>query len=649
MPLTVTLAEFSAFEKILPLASGYLQAYARDDPAIAAGCSFRIYSVPAADTQPAEIVAALAREPADVYAISCYIWNMGLVRQVLPGLRRACPDSYIMLGGPQVMNHAADYVPPDAENVLVCNGEGEHTFREFLRELFSPAPDFSAVPGVTFWRGGELITTERPARIRDLTEIPTPYDSGIFADGQYSSAILETNRGCPFHCAFCYWGAATNDKVNKQEMQRILDDVTWISEHRFVALMIADANWGLAPRDVEVTKHIVACRERNGYPLMVAMAAAKNKPERMAEITEILVQGGLLTSQPISLQTLSPTALEMVERTNIRPETYSKLQQSLREKRISSYIELIWPLPGETLASFREGIAELCRSRADTIIAYPHLLLHNTPMYDRQQALGLRTERVPDPVAEADIVVSTAWVSRREYELGVWFAYAVHSLYNLRGLYYLANYLDRAGTASFAEFFEAAAAFFREHPGNPVCDFFTGSIASMANYSMFNNGEVAHVTLHAHREAFAELLAEFSRSQSWWRDPLARAAFELDLAALPYIYHERARWTSYPYTEVQVTASGGNTAVITLPPRTASLLADLDMPHLRQPPPARLRLRHSGGHKMPYMPQQSLGHNLGYCQGMILRLREFLPVWAVDDPGAAPTDGRAGRPGSGLW
>lgn len=630
--LKVTLVELPAFENLMPLVSGYLQAYASRDRALASSCTFDRYVTCAVGADAAEVLAALAARDSDVYAFSCYIWNMGLIRRVLPELRRARPDASIILGGPQVMNHAAEYVPPEAENMLVCNGEGEVTFYRFLTELLSRHPDFAAVPGVGFWRDGQLVTTPRPERIRDLDEIPSPFTDAIFPGSTYTSAILETNRGCPFHCSFCYWGAATNDKVNKLELQRTLDDVTWISENGFVALMIADANWGIAPRDIEVTKHIVACHERTGFPIMVAMAAAKNRPERMAEITEILVRGGLLTSQPISLQTLSPAALQMVERDNIRPETFSKLQHSLRQRRISSYIELIWPLPGETLTSFRAGIATLCATGADTLIAYPHLLLHNTPMYERQELLGLHSVRVDDPAAEADVVVQTNWVSRAEYEQGVWFAYATHCLHNLRGLYYLASYLTGSGSASYTEFLTAAADYFQSRPDNPVARFFAASVTSLDNYSMFNNGLVAHLTLHQERAAFSDLLLGFASSQRWWSDPAARAALELDLASRPYIYHEPYAAPDFRFTEIGLEDVGHGVLAVDLPGDMAAMVAKLDMPDVSGAPPNRLWLRHMPGAKMPFMPQQSLEHNLAYCQGMILRLRDFLPAWSVEQP-----------------
>lgn len=636
MNTKVTFVELSAFEAILPLASGYMQAYAQHDPEVGPRCDFEIFSAPvSADRR--EVIAELLEKRSDVYAISCYIWNIGFARAVLAALHERLPAAQFILGGPQVMLHAEEYVAPEQENVVVCNGEGEKTMLQYLRQVIGDDPDFSAVDGISFWRSGELVTTEAAERVRDLMEVPSPFTSGVFEEGKYTTAILETNRGCPFSCGFCFWGAATNDKVHKFEDQRVRDDITWISKHDFVSIFIADANWGMAPRDVELTRHLVECSEENGYPVMVSMAAAKNKPDRMAEITEILVRGGLLTSQPISLQSMSSRTLELVDRSNIKPATYTELQRTLREKRISSYIELIWPLPGETLESYKEGIAELCRLRADTLIVYPQLLLHNTSIYAKRELLGVQVERVPSDVTEADVVVGTNWVSRAECERGTWFYYAVHSLYNLRGLYYLANYLERSGTRRLEDFFTDAATYFESRTDTEVASFFRDSVQKLWNYDFHNFGMVAHLVLHSHREEFDGLLVDFARGQSWWRDAGARAAFELDLLARPYIYLARPRPPGYDFTELRVEPHGKTASVVDMPADLAALLIDLDVTGLEagREPLTRLVLDHPRGRKLPFMPERSLEHNASYCQGMVLRLREYLPTWRPESEVAA--------------
>src|SRR5207247_658298 len=107
--------------------------------------------------------------------------------------------------------------------------------------------------------------------------------------------------------------------------------------------------WGMLGRDVGLSRHIAACKTKHRTPHMVYFSAAKNSPDRVSEITEIFQDAGIMAAQPVSLQTVDDHALKEVDRQNIKRSAYLKVQDNLNDLSISSYTELIWPLPGETL------------------------------------------------------------------------------------------------------------------------------------------------------------------------------------------------------------------------------------------------------------------------------------------------------------
>jgi hypothetical protein len=94
---------------------------------------------------------------------------------------------------------------------------------------------------------------------------------------------------------------------------------------------------------------------------------------------------------------------------------------------VSGYMEayastsevLIWPLPGETLESFRSGVEELCASRAQCIFVYAPVVLRNTDCHRRQEELGFVLEPLTTEFSEVDIITSTREVSYHEYREGV--------------------------------------------------------------------------------------------------------------------------------------------------------------------------------------------------------------------------------------
>ena len=267
MSKKVTLVEVNVFEDMVPLVSGYLQAYASADPGLRNEYEFEKYTT-ITKTSPATIVEELSQQRSDVYAFSCYLWNMGLVKKILPQMLEANPRADFLLGGPQVMHHADRYLDPAYERLVLCNGEGEKTFANYLTSLADEQSNLTKVRGLSFYREGSLITTEPEDRLRDLDEIPSPFLSGLF-DDSYRMSILETNRGCPFRCGFCFWGAATNDKVVKFSENRIREKVTWIAKSGTPFLFIADANWGMLKRDIALSKHIADCKLNYELPVYV--------------------------------------------------------------------------------------------------------------------------------------------------------------------------------------------------------------------------------------------------------------------------------------------------------------------------------------------------------------------------------------------
>ena len=63
--------------------------------------------------------------------------------------------------------------------------------------------------------------------------LPSPFQKGLadefFEDGL--GCMIETNRGCPFHCTFCVWGAQdTNSKVTQFSVNRVIKDLEYIKK-----------------------------------------------------------------------------------------------------------------------------------------------------------------------------------------------------------------------------------------------------------------------------------------------------------------------------------------------------------------------------------------------------------------------------------
>lgn len=623
-----------------PLASGYLQAYAMSDSVIRGEYRFDRYTAVAKKPRT-DVIRDLVAAAADVYAFSCYVWNMGLVKSAVGAIRQAIPHAQIILGGPQVMSQGHRYLSDTDEQTTICNGEGESTFTQYLLALTESSSRLHEVNGVSFYRDRELVTTPKQPRNSNLDEIPSPFLTGIF-DSAYSIAILETNRGCPYHCGFCFWGAATNDRVHRFDEQRVCEEIKWIARNEILFLFIADANFGMLSRDIDISRHITDCASDHGAPNVVYFSAAKNKPQAVTRITGIFQEANLISSQPVSLQTLEPNSLNLISRSNIKLSAFGTIQEDLREKRISSYVELIWPLPGETLDSFKRGIGTLCENEAQTVIAYPHLFLNNTPINRNSEEMGIVTRAAGGEASEAEVVIGTREVSVEEFVEGMYFFYAFHALHNTRSLRTVSRYLAKQAGIPYQDIFSAFAEFLRQQgEDDPIISYVERSIRDADYYDVNNYGLFIHTVLHEHRTLFVDHVRRFVQGQDWWDDGNVRALLEVDALNRPYIY-SNTPLDVHPegFQVLRFLHRGTRNYTVQIPTEYMTYVADAVQ--IQTMPADGIFMVDHKRLQYPFMPTQSRDHSGSYCHGMIEKVGNITPFWLSASLGGEDA-GRSGE------
>jgi hypothetical protein len=455
--------------------------------------------------------------------------------------------------------------------------------------------------------------------------------NGYITKGKYHTALLETNRGCPYKCRYCFWGGAVGTKVNKMGSERVREEITWLARNGFSLLYVIDANYGIFERDVEFAEHMAICRRDIGMPTAVGFSSAKNNPDRVRRIGEILRNADLLSAQPISLQTMEAAALEKIGRKNIKTSSYEQLQLDLMKLGISSYIELLWPLPGETLPSFKKGIGRLCQANAESIVVVSLMLMNNVDLRERVEEYGLVTQRSRDPNSEAEIVVQTNEVPFEECRDGWWFVYSMYLLYNVRGLLCLAHYLNQAGIRRFEALFSDFTDYVRRRQ-SAVTALYEKSFDLRSN-PLLSTGRLIHEVCHERRPAVDSTIVEFAKSQPWWHDEKAQAFLEVDLLNRLYVYtNMEFKDKGYTFRQLDVLAVNDDGYVIQVPEGILPTLRG----GLRIKAPFQaslIQIKHRQNQLRPSLERsslrsrQSLENDWSYCASMMNCLREIVPSW----------------------
>ncbi|MGV3523489.1 MAG: B12-binding domain-containing radical SAM protein [Candidatus Sericytochromatia bacterium] len=450
-PWTVRLAQISqrvGEHYYLPYSVGLLQAYAQQHLTVPENYHFLppLYRRHEREEVPALFAGV------DLAGFSVYVWNIRRSLLLAKALRSFCPETLIVLGGPQVPDQAEAFLREHTYVDLCVHGEGEGVMVALLERL--PSRDWHGIAGLSWLDDQGVFYTQAPAvRSRDLSAYPSPFGAGVFepllAEHAHWFSAFETNRGCPFSCTFCDWGSAIQSKVVRFPDSRLYADLRWLGEKRIKSVFCADANFGILPRDVELAREAADVRRSLGFPKAFQVQTAKNITGRVVEIQQILTEAGLSATAAISLQSLDTQTLRSIKRQNISLEAFREIQQACLARGIYTYTDMIMGLPGETYASFVEGINTVMESgQYNKLMFHDCTLLPNAEMAQPayRAAHGIQTAEVviPAHLIPADgvpelmeIVVGTAslpqddWIQAHVFAWSTSFWFYTHKLLQL--------------------------------------------------------------------------------------------------------------------------------------------------------------------------------------------------------------------------
>jgi len=371
----------------VPIASAYLVAYACQDPAISESFAFTLNLRHFHDPFEDVVGEIIAGGPPDIAAFSCQGWSVRRANLLAQKLRQMNPKITIVYGGNHVSHQGDSFFREHPYVNVLVNGEGEVTFHEFLLAYLrtSEASDLSQIDGLSYSVSSEyVITTAQRERIKDPSIIPSPYLNGVLRVNQENcaTALLETNRGCPYACSFCYWGGTIGQKILAFPMDRLKEEMRWLSKCQIDSWYICDANFGILPRDEELVDHAIRLHEEYGFPKTFNTNWAKNSNQRIITMCARLNHAGIHSAYSLSLQSTTPKALQLAKRSNMKINRIEEIATLCREHNVVPRGELIWGLPGESYAEFLRSYDDLAEY-TDSLHVYPHYLLPNTDYTSR--------------------------------------------------------------------------------------------------------------------------------------------------------------------------------------------------------------------------------------------------------------------------
>jgi radical SAM superfamily enzyme YgiQ (UPF0313 family) len=322
---------------------------------------------------PDKLWDAMEQAPPHVLMVSNYLWNEALSFHFAKLAKRLRPETLVVMGGPNIPieeHRQVDYFNAHPEIDVFVVGEGDFLATEVVKRFLDNGMSVNNIgerelPSCIYrTQDGQTVLTKMWDRKKEVDEIPSPWLTGIqdeFFDGKLAP-MIETNRGCPFTCTFCVQGTSWYTKVHNFSLERMKEEIEYIAKKIKVlspnmgTLRIADSNYGMFERDVDISGWIGDMQKRYGYPTFIDATTGKNRPDRIIRSVE-KVSGALVVYQAV--QSLNDDVLRNIKRSNIKLNAYEEVMIHIRGRGLRSNSDLIVGLPGETLKSHVDAIHSL--------------------------------------------------------------------------------------------------------------------------------------------------------------------------------------------------------------------------------------------------------------------------------------------------
>jgi radical SAM superfamily enzyme YgiQ (UPF0313 family) len=366
----------------VPLAAGYLATYAESIALI----ERKDWEILDRDTSSfgsdSAIIDAIASREPDLVSFSLYAWNLNRSLHIASHVKERLPRARIVAGGPEVVDGMPimDHSPFTA---LVV-GEGEIPFVQILRDVQQHKP---------------LAKRYFADTLLDLTQLPNPYLSGALSFLPDTQVHLETMRGCPYKCAYCYYGKNFQN-VRRFPHIQTMKTIEAANAAGVNELYLMDPSFQIGG---DFEQRLKDMAEANSSKMAIH---TELRLESVTEEIGILLKHAGIASVEVGLQSVNQKALDAVHRT-FNKKAFENGAEILQRNRIITKTGLILGLPYDGYEQVTETFDFLgMQGLGQESELYPLSLLPGTEAREHADDWGMSRMDTPPYW-----VTSTDWIS----------------------------------------------------------------------------------------------------------------------------------------------------------------------------------------------------------------------------------------------
>lgn len=298
----------------------------------------------------------LADRPRSVAITTTYYVDNAPIAEIVEFVRRHCPDTKIILGGPHIYNLSCD-VDKDTlpivfsllgADIYVTESQGEKALSEVLPVLDSPA-DLARVPNIYYCdTDGQFRPTWREPENNEMDANSVEWTM-LDRDLITPLVFLRTARSCPFSCTFCNYPTLAGKHV-LTGIERLAAELEYLHGIGTRYLVFVDDTFNVPlPRFKNLLRLMV---ERQWDFKWISFFRCSNADE---EAFDLMAKSGCI-GVFLGIESGDQQILEYMEK-HAKVERYRWGVEQLRKRNIMTFASFICGFPGETRQSAANSLA----------------------------------------------------------------------------------------------------------------------------------------------------------------------------------------------------------------------------------------------------------------------------------------------------
>ena len=323
-----------------------LQAYASD---YADHIVLKEYTI---NQQKDDIMRDIYLEHPDVVCVSCYIWNLSFVKELMADLIKILPGADFWAGGPEVSYDAEKFLTENSEFKGVMVGEGEETFKELAGYYVEKNPqNLKEMTGICY-RDGDQIIHNGWRQIMDLSSIPF-----IYKDlSEFKNRIIyyESSRGCPFSCSYCL--SSIDKKLRFRDTETVKKELQFFIDNKVPQVKFVDRTFNCKHDHAMAIWKYINEHDNGVTNFHFEISADLLREEELQEMSTM--RPGLIQLE-IGVQSTNPDTIKAIHRTMDFEKLKGIVDRIHSFGNIHQHLDLIAGLPYEDYDSFRNSFNDV--------------------------------------------------------------------------------------------------------------------------------------------------------------------------------------------------------------------------------------------------------------------------------------------------